>query len=124
MRNYVVVYRPIQQVNALEYSSLGPLAPVTRTPWRISFKAAKYDAATETVTLISKDQLGTAGSYRISSPPSLGATHAQAKTAHPLIDQEGNALQSDGTHVPGYFSFTISRGHPYVAAQPRFSAGN
>ena len=55
-------------------------------------KTAKYDAATDTVTLITHGTPGTAGTYRIGSPPSLAAKLERALKAHALTDTERKIL--------------------------------
>lgn len=124
VRNYLVTYRLSSQFDPLEYNPLGQLEELTILPQRVHFRKGKYDAATDTVTLVTKGTPGTNGSYRIASPPSLAAKMARPLAARPLTDANGNPLATTGNHVPGYFSFTISRGHPYVVAQPTYSDGN
>jgi len=112
------------QFDPLEYTSVGIIQQLAIPAKKVVFKTAKYDAATDTVTLITKGTPGTEGTYRISSPPSLAAKRPLPHAAHALSDTLGNPLLPTGSHVPGYFSFAISRGHPYVAPAPTFSNGS
>jgi hypothetical protein len=122
LHNYKVVFHPSQAADTLAYNAaVGTYTDFVTPPHRVMFRGAKYDPATDTVVLLMRQTPGTQGSYRISSPPSLGTRRAAADKVAPLSDTEGNPLAASGSHVPGYFAFTIYRGHPYVAAQPTYS---
>jgi hypothetical protein len=73
--------------------------------------------------LISKVALPLSGSYEISSPASLGTKRRLRHQATPLVDLQGNALNPGGAPVPGAFSISIRRGHPYTASAPALSDG-
>ena len=83
---------------------------------KIPLRRATYNPATNTVLLVATEQLGSKGSYQISSPASLLAKKARPGNAHPLTDLEGNVL--DEGRSEGSFAITISKGKPYSAAQP------
>jgi hypothetical protein len=125
LHNYKVVFHPSQANDPLEYNAVvGTYTQFSTPPHRVTFRGAKYDAATDTVVLLMRDTPGTQGSYRISSAASLGTRRAQANKVAPLTDTEGNPLAASGSHGSGYFALTIYSGHPYVAAQPTYSDGS
>ncbi len=124
LRNYRITYTLPSQFDPLEYTTVGVLEQEAIPAQKVSFRAAKYDAATDTVTLLTKGTPGTNGTYRISSPPSLAAKLPRPHKAHALTDTEGNPVFQTGATVPGYFEISISRGHPYDVAAPTFSDGD
>jgi hypothetical protein len=125
LHNYKVVFHPSTASDQIAYNAaVGTYTDFATPPHRVMFRGAKYDAATDTVVLLMRDTPGTQGSYRISSPPSLGTRRAAADKVAPLTDTDGNPLAVSESHLPGYFAFTIYRGHPYVAAQPTYSNGS
>jgi hypothetical protein len=124
LHNYKVVYHPSQNDDPIVENSLGTYEQFLTPPQRVSFRRARYDAATDSVVLVTRGTPGTQGSYRISSPGILGTRSATAARVAPLTDAAGNPLAATGSHVPGYFAFTIYRGHPYLAAQPTYSDGS
>jgi hypothetical protein len=123
LHNYKIMYNPSQQFDPLQYTPVGIVERAPASPHRVVFRAAKYNPATDTVVLVTSGTPGTQGSYRIMSAPALGTRRAKAAKVAPLSDTAGNPLAASGSHVPGYFAFTIYRGHPYVAAQPTYSDG-
>jgi hypothetical protein len=125
LHNYVVMYvLPSQYDPFVQYAASGIVQELALAPTRVHFRGAKYDAATDTVTLLMHSTPGTLGTYRIGSPPSLAAKLNRPDKAHALTDAEGNPLLASGSHVPGSFSFSIYRGHPYAASAPTFSDGS
>jgi hypothetical protein len=123
IHNYKVKYSPSQHFNPLYLTSVGLVQALAATSQRIPLRRAIYDAATNTVILVPKQQLQSDGSYQISSPASLRAKLSRPNKAHPLTDLEGNALQEGGS-TPGAFSVSISKGHPYTAAGPVLADGS
>jgi hypothetical protein len=125
LHNYRVMYvLPSQYDPFVQYTASGIVQELALAPTRVNFRGAQYDAATDTVTLLTHGTPGTNGTYRIGSPPSLASKLNRPHKAHAVTDAEGNPLLASGSHVPGYFSFSIYRGHPYVASAPTFSDGS
>jgi hypothetical protein len=91
---------------------------------RIALKAARYNAATETVTLIPRNPLPSSGSYTIANPSSLLAKRARHNKAQPLTDVDGNALDGTTAATAGSFAITIRPEHPYQAPAPTISNGS
>jgi len=120
IRNYAVKYSPSQKFSLSDLEGVGLVQTLDTTSQAITLKRAIYDAATNTVTLIPKVALPSSGTYRISSPASLGSRRADPHKAQPLTDLQGGVINPNGT-VAGRFSITISRGHPYVATQSQFT---
>jgi hypothetical protein len=103
-------------------TSVGLVQSLATTSQAIALQRAVYNAATNTVLLIPKQQLQSDGSYQIKSPASLRAKADRPRKAHALTDLQGNALNQGGI-TPGAFSITISKGHPYAATQPSLAGG-
>jgi hypothetical protein len=122
IHNYSVVYNETKKFSIADLTAFGLLGALSNPRRIISLRAAKYDPATNTVTLVSNASLKTSGSYEISSPSSLLSHRAHAKKAQPLSDLQGKVINPTGA-VGGVFSISISRGHPYVATQPLSTAG-
>lgn len=116
IHNYAVKFSPSQNFSLENIYGVGLVQTLDNTPVKIPLRRATYNAATNTVLLVATEQLGSKGSYKISSPASLLAKKARPGDAHPLTDVNGNVL--DEGRTKGQFSITISKGKPYAAAQP------
>ena len=116
IHNYAVKFSPTQKYSLEDLTGVGLIETLTASNQSIPLRRVTYDPATNSVLVVAKEQLGSLGSYKISSPASLLAKRGGPNKAHALTDLEGNPLeQSEGE--PGAFSVSISKGHPY-AAQP------
>ena len=114
IHNYVVKTASLDQVTL---SSLGqPVGPFSPRPRRtpqhrssIRLKAARYDAATDTVLLgPDRTPLTVAKSFIVKSPASLASGHhGPKKQLQPLTDANGNVL-NPLNRPQGSFSFTIN----------------
>jgi hypothetical protein len=122
IRNYAVKFSPSQNFSLGNLYGIGLVQALDNTPRTIPLRRASYNPATNTVLLVASEQLGSKGSYQISSPASLHAKKARPADARPLTDLEGNVL--DQGKSDGSFSIRIGKGNPYVAAQPSLALGN
>jgi hypothetical protein len=123
IRNYSVRFSPSQKYTLENVTGVGLIQTLTASNISIPLRRATYDPATNSVLLVAKEQLGSAGSYRISSPASLLAKRGGPAKAQPLRDTRGNPLEQ-GTAAPGVFSITIRKGHPYSGAPETLSDGS
>ncbi len=103
--NYVVTARRKPNIaDRVSYFSanLDPFAPTPAVTVPIALTAARYDAATNTVTLVPSRPLKSSGTYTISS--------AMPLAKHLLTNSQGNPIQgnlsSDGPQVAD-FAFTL-----------------
>ena len=71
IRNYAVKFTPNQNFNLENIYGVGLVQTLDNTPVKISLRRATYNTATNTVLLVATEQLGSKGSYKISSPASL-----------------------------------------------------
>jgi hypothetical protein len=123
VHNYSVRFAPNQQFSLENLYGVGLVQALDTSKKTIPLRRATYDSATNTVTLIPNEPLGTNGSYVISNPPSLLSKKARPNNAQPLTDLEGNVLNQGGKGG-GTFSVTISKGKPYAVASPVLFDGN
>jgi hypothetical protein len=124
IHNYAIKFAPTQKFSLTQLSGVGLIQTLNNnTSASIGLRRASYDAATNTVTLVPNEQLGSDGSYTVSNPPSLLAKRNTPKKAHALTDVQGNPLDEGGSHA-GAFSITISKGHPYAATSAVLSDGS
>ena len=110
IHNYVVKTVPLDQVTLSSLGSLSVLQPTAETaptPVIDRLKAARYDAATDTVLLVTSTPLTVAKSFIVKSPASLHTGHHGPKSAQPLTDANGNVL-NPLNRPQGSFSFTIN----------------
>jgi hypothetical protein len=121
-RNYAVKFSPSQNFTLEDLTGVGLVETLNNTKQPITLRRTSYDPATNTVTLVPNEQLGSNGSYTISNPASLVAKVNRPKKAHALTDLQGNPLVEGGS--AGVFSITISKGRPYAAATPVLSDGS
>jgi hypothetical protein len=121
--NYAVKFTPSQQFSLEDLTGVGLVQTLNNTKTPIGLRRATYNAATNTVTLVPNEQLGSAGSYTVSNPSSLLAKRNRPKKAVALTDLQGNPLDEGGI-ANGVFSITISKGNPYAAATPVLSDGS
>jgi hypothetical protein len=117
IHNYAVKFTPSQQFSLEDLTGVGLVQTLNNTKTPIGLRRASYNAATNTVTLVPNEQLGSAGSYTVSNPSSLLAKRNRPKKAVALTDLQGNLLEEGGS-ASGVFSITISKGNPYAAAIP------
>ena len=117
IHNYAVKFTPSQQFSLADLTGVGLVQTLNKTKTPIGLRRASYNAATNTVTLVPNEQLGSAGSYTVSNPSSLLAKRNRPKKAVALTDLQGNPLEQ-GASASGVFSITISKGNPYAAATP------
>jgi hypothetical protein len=122
IHNYAVKFSPSENINLGTLYGVGLVQTLDNKPKKIPIRRATYNPATNTVLLVASEQLGSKGSYEISSPSSLHAKKARPTDAQPLTDLEGNALDEGGK--AGSFSIRIGRGHPYTAVQPVLAPGS
>jgi hypothetical protein len=122
IHNYAIKFTPTQKFALTQLTGVGLIQTLSSTAASIRLRRASYDSATDTVTLVPNEQLGSEGSYKISNPPSLLAKGHRPNKAHPLTDLHGNPLDQGGSHA-GAFSITISKGHPYTATTAVVSGG-
>jgi hypothetical protein len=122
IHNYAIKFTPTQKFALTQLTGVGLIQTLNNTTVSIGLRRASYDSATNTVTLVPNEQLGSEGSYEISNPPSLLAKGNRPNKAHPLTDLHGNPLAQGGSRV-GVFSITISKGHPYTATTAVVSGG-
>ena len=123
VHNYSVRFAPNQKFSLENLYGVGLVQALDTSKKTIPLRRATYDSATNTVTLIPNEPLGTNGSYVISNPPSLLSKKARPNNAQPLTDLEGNVLNQGGKGG-GTFSVTISKGKPYAVASPVLFDGN
>ena len=123
IHNYAIKFSPTQKFSLTSLTGVGLIQSLDNTPQSIGLRRASYDAATNTVTLVPNEQLGSEGSYTISNPSSLLAKGNRPKKAHALTDLQGNPLD-EGASRAGAFSITISKGRPYAASTPVVSDGS
>jgi hypothetical protein len=121
LHNYAVKFSPSQKFSLVQLTGVGLYQTLNTTKQSVPLRRASYNAATNTVTLIPGEQLGSEGSYTVSSPASLLAKRNRPNKPHALSDLEGSPLMESETG--GVFSITISKGHPYAAAPPVLSDG-
>ncbi len=124
IHNYSITFRSSQQFGVSDLNGLGLVQTIVNPRHTVALRAASYEAATSTVTLIPNIKLKITGSYEIRSPASLGSRRHSANQAQPLTDVDGNAINLGTTSVIGAFAISISRGHPYFAAEPTFAQGS
>jgi hypothetical protein len=122
IHNYVIKFLPNQNFSLGELYGIGLVQALDNTPQKVPLRRATYNPATDTVILVPAEQLGSKGSYEISSPASLVAKKARPHDAKPLEDIEGNLL--DQGETKGAFSITISKGNPFSAPLPTLALGN
>jgi hypothetical protein len=123
VHNYAVEHRPSQDLSVADLTGVGLIQRLNNTASRVVLRRAVYDPTTSTVTLIPKDSWPSSGTYEISSPSSLGSRRSGPHKAQPLADGQGNLLNPGGNPVPGAFSISIRRGHPFTASAPVVSDG-
>jgi hypothetical protein len=120
VHNYAVKSVPKAQLDLVALSSTSILQPSPYTnnpPHSVALRAARYNAATDTVILIPKSPLTPAKSYTVRSPASLGSRRTGPRIARPLTDVHGNVL-NPLNNPAGSFSITLSPTQPtYVAPQ-------
>jgi hypothetical protein len=125
IHNYTIIFKPSQNFTVSDLTGIGLVQQIANQSHKVAFRAARYDPATDTVTLIARQKLSTTtGSYVIKSPASLASRKARATNAQPLTDLDGNAINLGTTSVIGAFSIAIGRGHPYFDSQPIFAQGS
>ncbi len=110
IHNYVVKSVPLDQVTLSSVGSLSVLQPTAvtaPTPVKIPLKAARYNAATNTVLLVPSTPLTVAKSFIVKSPASLGTGRTGPKIARPLTDANGNVL-NPLNRPEGSFTITIN----------------
>jgi hypothetical protein len=122
IHNYAVKFSANQQFSLEDLTGIGLVQTLANSKAVIGLRRASYDAATNTVTLVPNEQLGSLGSYTISNAASLLAKRNKPHKAQALSDLNGNPL-GQGDSVPGVFSIKISKGHPFSAAAPVLSDG-
>jgi hypothetical protein len=122
IHNYAIKFSPSQNFSLVELTGVGLVQTLTNTKQSIALRRATYDDATNTVTLVPTEQLGSEGSYTLSNPASLLAKGYRPKKARALTDLQGNPLEEGAS--AGVFSITINKGHPYAAATPVLSDGS
>jgi hypothetical protein len=123
IHNYAVKFSPTQKYSLQNLTGVGLIETLTVSNVSIPLRRATYNPSTNTVLLVATQQLGSGGTYKISSPASVLAKRGGPKKSHALADVQGNALEQGGA-APGAFSITISKGHPYAAAPPTLSGGS
>jgi hypothetical protein len=124
IHNYAIKFSPSQQFSLSQLTGVGLIQTLNNSSSvSIGLRRASYDPATNTVTLVPNEQLGSNGSYTVSNPSSLLAKRNRPKKAHALTDLQGNPLDEGGSHA-GAFSITISKGHPYAATSAVLSDGS
>jgi hypothetical protein len=121
--NYAVKYSPSQKFSLVQLTGVGLIQTLNNSSQTITLKQAIYDPGTKTVTLIPKVSWPSSGALEIRSPSSLTSKRAIPHKAEPLTDLQGNAINFNGM-AGGAFSISISKGHPYMAAQPILSDGS
>lgn len=122
IHNYAVKFASNQQFSLEDLTGIGLVQTLSNSKAVIGLRRATYDAATDTVTLVPNEQLGSLGSYTISNAPSLLAKGNRPHKATALTDLDGNPLQEADSEA-GVFSIRISKGHPFSAAAPELSDG-
>ncbi len=122
IHNYAVKFTPSQQFSLADLTGVGLVETLNNAKTPIGLRRASYNAATDTVTLVPNEQLGSQGSYTVSNPASLLAKGNRPRKAHALTDLQGNPLD-EGESASGVFSITIRKGAPYAAATPVVSNG-
>jgi hypothetical protein len=122
IHNYAIKFSPNQHFSLENLYGVGLIQTLDNTPTKISLRRATYNPDTDTVLLVATEQLGSKGSYKISSPASLVAKKSKPGNAHPLTDADGNLLVEGESK--GQFSITISKGKPYSAAEPTLALTN
>jgi hypothetical protein len=123
LHNYAVKHAPSQDFSLLDLTGVGLVRRLNNTAQTVPLRRAVYDPSTNTVTLIPTIKLPSSGTYEISSAPSLLSKRARPHKAQPLADLTGHVLNPGATPVPGAFSITIRRGHPYASSTPILSDG-
>jgi hypothetical protein len=116
IHNYKLKFSPSQNFSLETLYGANPFQTLDTATQNVPLRRATYNPATDTVLLVATEQLGSKGSYKISSPASLLAKKARPGNAHPLTDSFGNVLDEGGRD--GSFSITIHKGKPYSIAQP------
>ena len=79
IRNYAVKFSPSQSFSLENLYGGGLVPSLDKTPAKIPLRRATYNPATNTVLLVATEQLGSKGSYKISSPASLLAKKADRR---------------------------------------------
>ena len=124
IQNYAIKFSPSQQFSLSQLTGVGLIQTLNNpTSQSIGLRRASYDSATNTVTLVPNEQLGSDGSYTVSNPSSLFAKRNRPKKAQALTDLQGNPLDEGGGRA-GAFSIRISKGHPYAATSAVLSDGS
>jgi hypothetical protein len=123
IHNYAVKFASNQQFSLEDLTGFGLVQTLSNSKAVIGLRRVTYDAATDTVTLVPNEQLGSLGSYTISNAPSLLTKRNRPHKATALTDMQGIPLQ-EGDSAPGVFSVRISKGHPFSAAAPELSDGS
>ncbi len=101
IHNYVVKFSPTQNTTLKTCTESAWCRLSTKTNQRYPLRRATYDPATNTVLLVATEQLGSKGSYQISSPASLLAKKAgprQSPSAHRPRGQRARSGRKRG-HV-------------------------
>ena len=71
IHNYAVKFASNQQFSLEDLTGFGLVQTLSNSKAVIGLRRVTYDAATDTVTLVPNEQLGSLGSYTISNAPSL-----------------------------------------------------
>ena len=77
IHNYVVKFSPNQNFSLENLYGVGLVKALNNTPVKIPLRRATYNPATDTVLLVATEQLGSKGSYTISSPASMHGEKVQ-----------------------------------------------
>ena len=117
IHNYAVKFSPSQKFSLEDLTGIGLVQTLNNTKTPIGLRRATYNPATNTVTLVPNEQLGSNGSYTISNPASLLSKRNRPKKAVALTDMEGSPLQQ-GASASGIFKITIGKGNPFSAGSP------
>ncbi len=117
VKNYAVSWQTIRTSEAPGFLAFfsGVRSSIASTP--VPLKAAEYDAATNTVTLIPRRRFSYDPAFVVTQGPlPRAARGAKAGAAHGLVDLEGQPI--DGTTTPGRFNVTVSKGLTTISPGP------
>jgi hypothetical protein len=122
VKNYAVSSSTTHSSSAPGFLAFFSGARLSFVPTPVPLKAAVYDAATNTVTLIPRRPIFSYGmglSVTQGTPSrATGRANAGAGAAHGLTDLEGHPIEQTRTRTPGRFGVTVTKGFTLAPPAP------
>ncbi len=122
IHNYALKFSPSQNFSLENIYGIGLVNVLNTAKQHVPLRRATYDPSSNTVLLVAGEQLGSKGSYEITSAASLTAKKGGPHKAQPLTDLAGNMLNQG--EAGGAFSVSISKGKPFAVDPPTLEPGS